>query len=369
MAEEVNVLVFGHPRSGKSSIISRVLELGGQLSKEQIQSYKYKSKDDSQIEVKSDWYLNYVRAAKKPKPKFSRIFYQKDGRKFMLLEFQSDEDYFQKLMKKTKIARIGVLVLSGIYHENFGKLEAIQTRKYIQLFRAICGSAESLFHASSKLIVLINKNDDDNFHFGALRSKMANLLKHNGFDTSKAEIISFSSRSDEDMQLFLSQLSALAASKDCCLRSENCMETPDPVDSIFKNMWDKLIITDVHLDADSCNKNMWRERAETLYVAGKLLEEQKCLEASNTIKVACKAAEKALISNVDDVLLSLILCHGHYENGNYQVAINHYEKGKELASKDKNLEGNIHAYLLFLGEIHMEKAKELVKQSQQVIKY
>lgn len=88
MADEVNVLVFGHPQSGKSSIISRILELGGHLNNEQIKSYKDKSKVAGQIEEKPDWYLTYVKAAKSHKPIFARIFYQNEGRKFLLHEFQ-----------------------------------------------------------------------------------------------------------------------------------------------------------------------------------------------------------------------------------------------------------------------------------------
>ncbi|KAL6576154.1 hypothetical protein OROHE_000625 [Orobanche hederae] len=65
MPEEVNVLVFGHLGFVKYSIIGKVLELGGHLSEKQIESYKNKSKDESQIEEKPNWYLHYVKAAKK----------------------------------------------------------------------------------------------------------------------------------------------------------------------------------------------------------------------------------------------------------------------------------------------------------------
>ncbi|KAL6576152.1 hypothetical protein OROHE_000623 [Orobanche hederae] len=93
MPEEVNVLIFGHLGSVKYSIIGKVLESGGHLSEEQIESYKNKSKDESQIEEKPNW---------------------------------SVEDYFPNLMMKTKNATIGVLVLSGVLRDDFSPLETTQ---------------------------------------------------------------------------------------------------------------------------------------------------------------------------------------------------------------------------------------------------
>lgn len=90
---------------------------------------------------------------------------------------------------KAQLARIGILVLSGVFSSQNSKLEAIQTRKYVQLFRAICGSEDSVFHVSSKLIVLINKRDAQKFYFNTLESKLVLLLQQNGFDVSKGRII------------------------------------------------------------------------------------------------------------------------------------------------------------------------------------
>lgn len=357
MTQEVNVLVFGHAGSGKSSIISKVLEVGGHITRESIESYKRKGRDESQ----PDWYLHYVKAAKNPKPTFARTFYQADGRKFNFLEFQSNEDYVPKLMKKTKCANVGVLVVSGISKDNQSSdLEALQTRKYFQLFRAICRSQESVCHVSSKLIVLINKNDSENFYNG-LHKHFVKYLTAYAFDTAKVKIIPISSHSDKDIRDFLSALSGLAASQDYCLGSESCGITNALVDSIFKDMWDELIKTDVLLDDQASEKRLWYDRARTLYVAGTNLldwEQRKfvSLEASRIIKMAFKAARKAISDdNVGDALLYLILSHGHFENGEYASTIQYYEKAKKLPSH------TMQTHVTRVADL-VDKAKKWIKQ-------
>lgn len=180
----VTIVFIGHVDHGKSTLSGQILISTGMVDERTIEKYQKEAK----AKKRESWYIAYILDSNEDERErgktveIGKAFFKTPNRRFTILDAPGHSDYLPNMLQGACQADIAGLVVSakgGEFESGFEKSGS--TREHVLLAKSL---------GVSKLIVLVNKMDEDSVkwsekRFNQIKSDLSEYLKKLGYDLEK----------------------------------------------------------------------------------------------------------------------------------------------------------------------------------------
>ena len=180
----VTLVFIGHVDHGKSTLSGQILISTGMVDERTIEKYQKEAK----AKKRESWYIAYILDSNEDERErgktveIGKAFFRTPNRRFTILDAPGHSDYLPNMLQGACQADIACLVVSaktGEFEAGFEKSGS--TREHALLAKSL---------GVSKLIVLVNKMDEDSVkwsekRFNQMKTDLSEFFKKLGYDLDK----------------------------------------------------------------------------------------------------------------------------------------------------------------------------------------